>query len=68
MTDERKMENEVFSYSVYRGEQIYASEMKKKRHNLGTESCLTAGDESGNRGRITVYSIILQRAVVEEIF
>ena len=39
------------------GKQTFASEMKGKRHNLGTESCLTGGDESGDEGQITVYSI-----------
>ena len=53
------MDSEIISYSVYRGEQTYASEMKMKRHNLATESCLTAGDESGNSGGIFVYSIKL---------
>ena len=48
MSDGRKIENEIINHSVYRGEQTYAIEMKRNRHNLGTESCLTAGDESEN--------------------
>ena len=35
----------------------YVSEKKRKQHNLGTESCVSAGDESGHEGKITVYSI-----------
>ena len=57
MSDERKIQNEIINYSVYRGKQTYASEMKRKRCNLGTQSCLTASDEKGNSARITVYSI-----------
>ena len=37
MSDGRKIENDVINYSVYRGKQTYASEMKRKRRNLGTE-------------------------------
>ena len=49
MSDERKIENELINYSVNRGKLTYASEMKEmKRHNLGTDSYLTASDESGN--------------------
>ena len=61
-----KIENEIIKYSVYRGKQTYASEMKRKRRNLGTESCLTASHESGNWGGTTVYSINLQTAVAKE--
>ena len=31
--------------------------MRSKQRNLGTESCLTAGGESGDKGEITVSSI-----------
>ena len=55
MNNERKIENEMFHYSVYRGKQTYASEMKRKRRKLGTESCLTASHKSENWGRITVW-------------
>ena len=48
MSHERKVEKEIIKISVERGKQIYASEMKKKRHNLGTESCIAASDENGN--------------------
>ena len=48
MSDEGKIEKEIINYSVCRGEQTYANEMKRKRCNLGTESCITASDESGN--------------------
>ena len=37
--------------------QTYASEKKGKQHNLGTESCVSMSDESGDKGNITVYSI-----------
>ena len=57
MSDERKLEKEIFFYSVYRGEQTYAKEMKRNWRNLGTESCLTVGNESGDKGEITVSSI-----------
>ena len=43
---EGKIENEIFS--VYWEKQTYANELKSKRRNLGTESCVTASDESGN--------------------
>ena len=56
MNNERKIENEIFQYSLYRGKQTYASEMKGKRRNLGTESCLTASHKSGNWGGITFFS------------
>ena len=49
-------ENELFKYSFNRGKQTYAIEMKRKRHNLGTESCRTANDESGNWDGIVVNS------------
>ena len=39
------------------GKPTNVSEKKRKRHNLGTESCVRAGDESGHEGLITVYSI-----------
>ena len=48
MSDEREIENEIINYSVYRGQQTCSNEMKRKQRNLGTESCLTASDESGN--------------------
>ena len=54
---DKKIEKEIFKYSVCRTEQTYASEMKRKRHNLGTESYLTAGDENGNWKRNVVFSI-----------
>ena len=57
MSDKRKTEKEIINFSVYRGKQTSANEMKRKRRNLGTESCLTASDESPNWGGITVYSI-----------
>ena len=38
--------------------------MKRKRRNLGTDSCVTTDDESGDKGEITVYSIKLVAAVV----
>ena len=57
MSDESKIENEIINFSVYRGEQAYANEMKRKQRNLGTESCLAASVESGNWGGIVVCSI-----------
>ena len=39
------------------GKQTYAIKTRRKRHNLGTGSCLSASDESQNGGGITVYSI-----------
>ena len=33
MSDERKVENEIIKYSVYRGKQAYASEMRGKQRN-----------------------------------
>ena len=44
------------------GKQTYTSEMKKKRHNLGTESSLSASDESGDKREITVYSIKFKKS------
>ena len=38
MSDERKMENEILNFSVNQGNQTYATEMKRKQRNLGTES------------------------------
>ena len=57
MSVDRKIENEIFDFSVCLGKQTYASEMRRKQRNLGTESCLTANDESENRRGNTVYSI-----------
>ena len=48
------------------GKEMHSSEMKGKQRNLGTESCLTASDESGNWGRITVFSIKLVTAVAKK--
>ena len=62
MGDKRAIENEIINYSVCRGEQTYASEMKRKRRKLGTESCLAASDEIGNWGGIVVYSIIITKS------
>ena len=45
MSDERKIENEIIIQSVEGNK--HANEMKRKRRNLGTESCLSASDESG---------------------
>ena len=42
--------------------------MKGKQRKLGTESCLSASDESGNWGGITVYSIQFTKAVVKNIY
>ena len=39
--------------------------MKKKRRNFVTESCLTAGDERGDKEEITVYSIKLVATAVQ---
>ena len=50
MSDEIKINNETGNYSVDRGRQTYALEMKMKRHNLGTESCLSASNEIGSEG------------------
>ena len=61
MSDERKTESEMINSSVDRGKQTYASEIKRKRRNLGTESRLTASNESGKWGGITVYSINFTR-------
>ena len=63
---EGKIENEIINCSVHREKQTYASEMKRKWRNLGTESCLTASDESGNWVGITVYSKKLQTAGAKE--
>ena len=48
MSDEGEIENEIIKYSVYRGKQTYANELKRKERNLGIESCIFASDESGN--------------------
>ena len=48
MSDERKIEDETIKHSVNRGKQTKASELKRKRNNLGTESCLSASEDSGN--------------------
>ena len=50
MSDEREIENEKINYSVYRGKQPYANAKKRKGRKLGTESCITASDESDNWG------------------
>ena len=39
------------------GNQTYANEMKEKRRNLGTESCLAESDGNANYKRVVVYSI-----------
>ena len=39
------------------GKQTYAIELKRKRHNLGNELCLSTSDESGDEEENTVYSI-----------
>ena len=52
----------IFNYSVNRGKIPYASEIKRKQRNLGTELCLTAGSESGDEGELTVYSINFAKA------
>ena len=57
MSDERKKQNEKINCSVYRGKQTNANEMKRKRRNLANKTRLTASDEIGNWGGITVYSI-----------
>ena len=62
MSDERKIENETIKYSVNRRKQTNANEMKRKRNNLTTESCLSASEHSGNWGGITVYSIKLPKS------
>ena len=53
MSHERKIAQEITKYSVNRGKQPYANEMKRKRQNLGTEACLSASDENGDKGGIT---------------
>ena len=55
MRNEWKKENQIFKHSFNRGKQTYANEMKRKRQNLGTDSCRTANDESGNCERVVVY-------------
>ena len=37
--------------SIIQSTQTYASEIKGKRHVLGTESCLNASDENGDKGK-----------------
>ena len=47
------------NYSIIQstgGKQTNASELKRKRHSLGTEARLSASDESGDNGENTVYS------------
>ena len=60
-SDERKIENEKISCLVNRGKHTYASEMERKRRNLGTEYCLVVGDESLDKGEYTIYSIIFYK-------
>ena len=62
MSDERITESEMIIYSVDRGKQTYASDMKRKRRNLGTESRLNESNESGKWGGITVFSIKFTRS------
>ena len=37
--------------------------MKLKQHNLGTESCLTVGDESGDMAKTLSIPLILRKTV-----
>ena len=55
MKEKQKMKQSIFQ--SIEGKQMRSSEMKGKQPNLGTESSLTASDESGNSGGIYVYSI-----------
>ena len=43
--------------------QTYASEMKGKRHILGTELCLGASYEFGDKAQTTVHSIKITKTV-----
>ena len=40
MSDQTKIENEKLTIQSTGEKQTYANEMKRRRHNLGTESCL----------------------------
>ena len=42
--------------------------MKEKQRELGTESRLNACDESGGKGEISIYSILLATAVSLEVY
>ena len=43
--------------------------MREKEPILGTESCLTAGEKSGNQGGIIVFSIIVAKSsFLKELF
>ena len=55
MSDEREIENELFNYSVNRGNQTYANEMRRKRFNLEAESCL-AERQKWKREIVVIYS------------
>ena len=57
MSDERKIEKEIFNYSVSWEKSTHSKEMKRKQRKWESESCLTASDENGDKGEITVYSI-----------
>ena len=66
MSNERKEENEIIKYSVNREKQTNASLMKRKRHNLGTETCPSASDESGDKEKSLSISLNLQEAIARE--
>ena len=67
MSDERRIENEIINYSVNRGNQTFANEMKKKRRKLGTESCLAESDGRGNYEKTIVSSINFRKKRLKKI-
>ena len=66
MSDQRKIESEIINYSINRGNETYANEMKKKQRILRTESCLAESQKVGKERELLSIPLLPQKAVAEE--